>query len=106
MGNICGRSQPMSNQSMILCKKEHENCDYRSTKIREVHEEFSHDNFISNMERFNEKWPNPVAKQGHGFVDASCFKDLFYIIKKHAHLSILPELLDLIKQRRRLLHKN
>lgn len=94
MGNLCGGSsdkQSMS-KSMVVCKTEHENCDYRSTLIREIHEEYSHDNFVGNMERFNTKWPYPIAKEGHGFVDARCFKDLFYIVKKHAHLSILPEL--------------
>jgi hypothetical protein len=56
------------------------------------------------MELFNKKWPQ--ASNDHGFINASCFKDLFYIVKKHSHLSILSELQSLVKKRRGLLHES
>ena len=56
------------------------------------------------MELFNKKWVK--ASNGSGFINASCFKDLFYIVKKHAHLSILEELQKLVKKRRTLLHES
>jgi hypothetical protein len=69
-----------------------------------IHEVTSPELFAENMGRFNKKWGK--AANGQGLIDASCFKDLFYIVKKHAHLSILSELQSLIEKRRTLLHEN
>jgi hypothetical protein len=54
------------------------------------------------MELFNKKWPE--ASNETGFINANCFKDFFYIVKKHAHLSILSDLQPLIKERRSATH--
>ena len=105
MGALCtggpskkGVSLESTNLSLKKEEHTHENCDFKPTQIREIHEEYSVDNFEKNMELFNKKWVK--ASNGSGFVNASCFKDLFYIVKKHAHLSILEELQSLIKKRR------
>lgn len=110
MGNLCASSTGsgiknggLTTRSEIIHKATHTDCDYRSTHFREIHEEYSVDYFESNMERFKTKWRKCSASQG-GFINSMCFKDLFYIVKKHANLNILPELQVLVKKRRSLLH--
>ena len=108
MGALCAgpnkKSQMFDATNVKLSKDGHANCDFKPTQIREIHEEYSVDGFENNMELFNKKWHE--ASTGDGFVNANCFKDMFYIVKKHAHLSILSDLQALIKKRRSLLHES
>ena len=94
MGALCAgpnkNSAILDTSSIKLQREEQPLCDFKPTETRQIYEITSEELFEQNMGRFNKKWSK--AANGQGLIDASCFKDLFYIVKKHSHLSILSEL--------------